>query len=302
MNGLCQLCIQSREEDHIPSCIVIQSESDIPQNLPIYPRVEVVKHGYYTLSGQWNRVLEEARQKGDIQVVFDGRALWASESWKNIPRAALSFHIHIVLGVLSWVDNLSDNIEIRLWRNIQLVSILKPSSFTIEGTDNLFYATLLRRFSAPTLEPKTPCTVGDKIETVAWQPGEKTAMKLKPVLRSSFVTTVAAVVAAAVEDGASDLVVAGDVREDQKVDGTRGHAAATGKDDRLMIISVKSTGVMFGSLPLVERGLQQPKNTKDTGKIVAKEYPSNDLDIHHGAMHRWRPENQFTSEPEQHFE
>ncbi|KAJ7745204.1 hypothetical protein DFH07DRAFT_776816 [Mycena maculata] len=82
----------------------------------------------------------------------------------------------------------------------------------------------------------------------------ETWLKLKPIakpaLRNSFFNTVAAVVAAAMEDQASDM---------------------------------------------------GPENAKDTGKIVAKEYPSKDSDIHHGAMQRRRPENQFTPKTEQHF-
>ncbi|KAJ7743505.1 hypothetical protein DFH07DRAFT_777418 [Mycena maculata] len=106
---------------------------------------------------------------------------------------------------------------------------------------------------------------------------------VKPIaelaLRTSFFTTVAAVVVAAREDQTPDMDVMGDVREGQKVDGTQQQARMT---DRW--------------------SLQRPKNTKDTGKIVAKEYPSKDSDIHYGVMQRQRPEKQFTPEPEQHFE
>ncbi|KAJ7723010.1 hypothetical protein DFH07DRAFT_783694 [Mycena maculata] len=120
---------------------------------------------------------------------------------------------------------------------------------------------------------------------------------LKPALRDSFFTTVAVM-----EDRASDML--GCHGQCKRGPESGWHTAATGKDDRLMIISAEcekyghsqSTGAMISSL---ERGLQQLEDTKDTGKIVVKKYPSKDLDIHHGAMQRQRPENQW---PEQHFE
>ncbi|KAJ7742511.1 hypothetical protein DFH07DRAFT_777742 [Mycena maculata] len=125
----------------------------------------------------------------------------------------------------------------------------------------------------------------------------------KPALRNSFFTTVAAM-----KDQASEML--GCHGQCERGPESGWHTAATGKDDRLMIISAEcekyghsqSTGAMISSLPLTERGLQQLEDTKDTGKIVVKEYPSKDLDIHHGAMQRRRPENQFTPGPEQHFE
>ncbi|KAJ7775953.1 hypothetical protein DFH07DRAFT_766892 [Mycena maculata] len=110
------------------------------------------------------------------------------------------------------------------------------------------------------------------------------------------------------EDRTSDML--GCHRRCERGSESGWHTAATGKDDRLMIISAecekyghsRSTGAMISSLPLTERVLQQLKDTKDTGKRVVKEYPSKDLDIHHEAMQRWRLKNQFTPGPEQHFE